>query len=78
MGNLLIGGKNMSELLAWDVMNNVVMKRLKLIDVEINSPFIKSDLDLDCGVDIPTSKGIIHVLGTGEVIDENNILNYSC
>lgn len=66
----------MSGLLAWDVMNNVVMKRLKLIDVEINSPFIKSDLDLNYGMAIPTNKGTIHVLSTGEIVDENNVLKY--
>jgi hypothetical protein len=66
----------MAKLLAWDVMNKVVMNRLQNIDVEINSPFIQSDLDWDNGVAIPTSKGTIHVLGTGEIVDENNILKY--
>ena len=66
----------MSKLKAWDVMNKVVMHRLNLVGVEINSPFIQSDLDLDNGVALSFKQGEIHVLGTGEIVDENNILKY--
>lgn len=65
----------MGQALAWDVMNKVVWA--KAIELGYKGAMtIYSTLDWDNGVALNTSDGVIHVLGTGEIVDENNILGY--
>lgn len=65
----------MTKQLAWDVMNKVVLARTKYLGVETVMT-IHSNKDWDNGVALQTEKGDIHVLGTGEIVDENNVLRY--
>jgi len=65
----------MAKMIAWDVMNKVVLPRTQKLGVETHST-IYSRLDWDNGVALQTAKGDIHVLGTGEIVDENDVLGY--
>jgi hypothetical protein len=60
---------------AWEVMNEIVNPKIMKpeLDVEVGST-IRSNKDWDNGVALVTNKGLIHVLGNGEIIDENNVL----
>lgn len=67
-----------SRMLAWDIMNKVIIPKLEYLQrsgvgIEIGST-IMSSIDWDNGVAISTNKGAIHVKGTGEVIDETGAL----
>lgn len=65
----------MTKQLAWEIMNKVVWPRVDVIGIR-NSTTIYSSLDWDNGIALKTDEGIIHVLGTGEVVDVDNVLNY--
>jgi len=70
----------MSKDKAWEVINNVVRPRMKEIGLDKKMVFpygtIMSTMDWDNGVAMHTPKGDFHVLGTGEIVDELNILQY--
>lgn len=65
---------------AWDIINKVVAPRIKEIglDERMKLPYgtIMSEKDWDNGVAMYTPVGTVHVLGTGEIIDEENVLKY--
>lgn len=61
--------------LAWDIINKVVWPRLDAMGIK-NGRTICSTKDWNNGVALQTDEGTIHVLGTGEVIDESNVLSY--
>ncbi|UGO50630.1 hypothetical protein PQE68_gp039 [Bacillus phage vB_BanS_Sophrita] len=65
----------MANQLAWDIMNKVVLTRTKYLKIETFMT-IHSTEDWDNGVGLQTEKGTIHVLGTGEIVDENDVLKY--
>lgn len=65
----------MSKELAWDIMNKVVIPRAERKGLQIGMT-IYSVEDWDGGVALDTSGGVIHVLGTGEIVDKNNALKY--
>jgi hypothetical protein len=65
----------MTTQVAWDVMNKVVLPRAEKKGLQIGAT-IYSVKDWDNGVALDTSGGIVHVLGTGEIVDENNALKY--
>jgi hypothetical protein len=60
--------------IAWGVMNNVVWKKAIGLGHK-NAMTIYSSKDWINGVALSTKDGIIHVLGNGEIVDENNVLN---
>jgi hypothetical protein len=69
--------KAMTTKIAWEVMDKVVRPRAKELDVMGKyDGTIYSTEDWDDGVALETQRGIIHVKGTGEIIDEKNILGY--
>jgi hypothetical protein len=61
--------------IAWDVMNKIIIPKLETRGVHMGMT-IHSNLDWDKGVAITTEKGIIHVLSTGEIVDDQNVLGY--
>jgi hypothetical protein len=65
----------MAKEMAWDIMNKVVIPRAERKGLQIGMT-IYSTRDWDNGVALDTSGGTIHVLGTGEIVDENNALKY--
>jgi len=65
----------MANQLAWEIMNKVVLPRTSYLKVETYMT-IHSNYDWDNGVAVQTEKGDIHVKGTGEIIDTNNVLQY--
>lgn len=65
----------MASPLAWDIMNKVVIPRAEKKGVTFMVT-VMSTKDWDKGVALRTNLGAIHVLGTGEVIDESNVLAY--
>jgi hypothetical protein len=62
--------------IAWDVMNKIIIPRVEKKNIRMGMT-IHSTLDWDKGVALDTEKGIIHVLGTGEVVDDKNVLGYN-
>lgn len=65
----------MANQLAWDVMQKIVFPRTKYLKIETFMT-IHSTEDWDNGVALQTEKGVVHVKGTGEIVDRDNALQY--
>lgn len=67
----------MTKALAWDIMNKVVWPKVNELNLQKGTPMtIVSKLDMEHGVAISTAIGTVHVLGTGEIVDKDDVLGY--
>lgn len=70
----------MSKAIAWEILHEIVSPRMKEVGLskEMKFPYgtVMSTMDWENGLAVWTPKGEIHILGTGEIVDEKNLLKF--